>query len=201
MSGPWLAAFVTLWILVMVLAGLLLGLLRRVEGILTRAESHAAAMFITPNFGLRPGELVPAFVGQDADGRTVDSSEVLSEAPLVFLFVEEGCRPCGQLVTDLATEGWQASTPLIVIASNQLKSREWLNECPAGVSLVFEEDRHISDAFSTGTTPNAFLVGDQRTVIAQFVPASLSALRSWATAISSSEKEVVESRETAVPTS
>src|SRR5487761_1791863 len=89
MSGPWLAAFVTLWILVIVLAGLLLGLLRRVEGILTRAESHAAAMFITPNFGLRAGEWVPAFMGQDADGRTVDSSEVLPEAPLVFLFVEQ----------------------------------------------------------------------------------------------------------------
>src|SRR5487761_1176005 len=106
MSGPWLAAFVTLWILVIVLAGLLLGLLRRVEGILTRAESHAAAMFITPNFGLRAGEFVPAFMGQDADGRTVDSSEVLPEAPLVFLFVEQACRPCR------LPRGWDHPLPI-----------------------------------------------------------------------------------------
>src|SRR5487761_454732 len=198
MSGPWLAAFVTLWILVIVLAGLLLGLLRRVEGILTRAESHAAAMFITPNFGLRAGELVPAFMGQDADRRTVDSSEVLPEAPLVFLFVEQACRPCAQLVTDLATEGWRASIPLVLVASDQPESREWLNGSPAEVIVLFQENNYISDAFSTGTTPNAFLVGDRRTVVAQLVPASLSALRSWATAITSSEKEVVESREIAV---
>jgi hypothetical protein len=201
MSGPWLAAFVALWIVVMVLAGLVLGLLRRVEGILTRAESHSAAMIITPKFGLHPGELVPAFMGHDASGRPVDSSDVLSAAPLVFLFVEEGCRPCGQLVTDLATEGWQANTPLVLVASNQLKSREWLNRSLGGVSVLFEENNRISDAFATGVTPNAFLVGDRRTVIAQFGPASLSALRSWATAITSSEKEVVESREIAVPAS
>ena len=73
MSGPWIAAFVVLWILVLVLSALVLGLLRRVEGVLTAAESRASSLNPSPKFGLRPGQIVGAFVGYDRADKVVET--------------------------------------------------------------------------------------------------------------------------------
>src|ERR1700686_2158148 len=123
MSGPWIAAFVVLWILVLVLSALVLGLLRRGEGGLTAAESRASSLNPSPKFGLRPGQIVRAFVGYDRADKVVDSIELFDDGPAVVLFVEPGCRPCLQLVSELSASNWTGKPDLIVISPDVSAAR------------------------------------------------------------------------------
>jgi hypothetical protein len=59
MTAPWIAAFVALWVLVVLVALTVAGLLRRLNGILEQAESRPASDH--GGWGISPGARVPEF--------------------------------------------------------------------------------------------------------------------------------------------
>jgi hypothetical protein len=131
---------------------------------------------------------MPSFAAKTSNGETITSKEVLPLAPFALLFVEPGCAPCEQLVRDLKLTGWRTVPPLVLVAGDDLSARDWLADCDFA-TVLFQADRSAAAAFASTVTPNAFLISAHR-VIAQTVPVSLAALRSWAIAGTSSEKEV-----------
>jgi len=196
MTGFWLVAFVMLWILVLILAALVTGILLRIETILKRTEARLSVAGESHGAGLASGETVPSFKTRTSGGELVTSDVLLFGAPSLFLFVGTDCPPCQRLVSDLESDGWNLATRLLLVTSGEEGTQEWLQNIPPGVPVIFDAEREVNRAFATDITPHAFLI-EAGKVIAKSIPGSLAALHGWAVS-HSADGEVVNSEVTAV---
>jgi hypothetical protein len=193
MTGWWLVAFVGLWAVVILVASAVVGVLLKVQPILEQAASRAIATNAGPQFGRNTGEVVPAFEARDRNGKGIGSRVLLSKGASLFLFVGPNCSPCVHLVSDMIRDGWDSALELVLVSPDADSARVWLRSIPTNVSAIFEGTREVSQAFATDVTPNAILLGSNGIVIAQSIPASWSALQSWAAAApGGARQEVVE---------
>ena len=101
MSAAWTVVIVALWLLVVAIAFLVVGTLRRMSLVLQRAE---AALASSPTGaavgGLPPGAPLPAFKSKDVNGRRFASEDLLGR-PAVGLLVGAECSACDDLIGDL----------------------------------------------------------------------------------------------------
>ena len=110
MSAAWIAAFLALWVVVILETVLVLGLMRRVWHLAQEAQ-----LLITgPGFdlavgGAPAGAAIPAFHVTDAEGRPLSSADLFA-MPAVALFVERGCGPCRELARELSSLATAPST-------------------------------------------------------------------------------------------
>lgn len=174
MSGPWIAAFVVLWTVVALLVFLVLGLLRRVSGVLEGAEMRLRSSPISMlTGGLAIGEVVEAFSLTDAAGKSVRSDALLANGA-VIVFMEHDCEPCQALATSLREwEGSRFVRPVFV-ALNEAERGEW--DLGEAVTLVYQDDRQASEALQNNATPQAFAVDSSGVVVAKSVTNSAAAL-------------------------
>ena len=176
MSGPWIAGFVALWVVTLLLATLVIGLLRRVNNVLETAERRVASAPGVPGIGgAAPGTAIGAFEA-DLDGATVSSQDLF---PAVFLFLATGCAPCLELAPQLGSLGREVDgVPLYVVLEDTPEGREF--PVPPEVPVVYQRERAVSDAFETHATPQAFAVDATGTVVEQTVPGTTKQLRELA---------------------
>jgi hypothetical protein len=169
LNASWATAFVSLWLVVMIVAVILLGYLRRVTAILERAELAVTSGQV--NFGgARVGMQVGEFELLDSAGRHVPSDELLaSEA--IYILLHSGCEPCRHLVTKLG--GLPASeVPVIAVVDDTPAGREF--ELPEHLRNLFDNDGSIGIAFKSGGTPQAFAVAAGGIVLDLIVPGSVA---------------------------
>jgi hypothetical protein len=150
-SPAWITAYVVLAALVLLLALLMLGTLRRVVPLLEKAEAAAHARLPT---GLQRGSQVPQFVALASDGSPVDERDFGGAA--VLLFIGVGCPPCEALVDDIRTHGAFAGR-VLAVADDTEANRELLSGLPLEVAY---QDGNVSAAFETSATPHAFAISD-----------------------------------------
>jgi thiol-disulfide isomerase/thioredoxin len=176
MSGPWIAAFVVLWVGFLALAVILLGLVRRMSPILERAEAQLGIHGGKGSFGGAPvASAVGPFQLVDSDGRTAFSREAVEE-PTLLLFVAPGCQPCEQILHGLDGVGERyEDVPFHVVMEEGGEV-----EAPPGVSLLYERGHAASAAFQTVATPHAFVVDHGGLVIDHRIPGSAEDLRQMA---------------------
>lgn len=171
MSTPWIVAFGALWVVTLLLAAVVLGLLRRVGTVLESAEVAAASAIAGGGpgvFGAAPGTRLPAFEATTEEGRLVDSAELLREGG-VFVFMERGCEPCKQLAGKLDGVGARIDgVPLYVVVGDGQAGREL--SLPPSLTVLYQHDGAVSGAFESRATPQAFAVDSTATVVERIVP-------------------------------
>lgn len=176
MTTPWIIAFLILCGVVLLLVVILLGTLRRITGVLERAEAIVGTDRRTVDVGgLSIGEHVPPFEVRDESGALIQSSDLV-EAMSVILFIDSDCKPCDDLVKELAEDGDATNLPLIVI-TDDARARSAL---PRSISVFVQSDRSASDAFHSIGTPQAFLVSPDLVIRDRTFPNSAARLKDLA---------------------
>jgi len=95
MTGPWIAAFGALVLMVVALTILVSGVLARVDRALDEITSRLPSNVRTLG-GLEVGQAAPVL-----ELATPDEGEPVQQSRSVIVFTSEGCSPCESLVDDL----------------------------------------------------------------------------------------------------
>jgi hypothetical protein len=176
MSGPWIAGFVALWVVTLLLGTLVIGLLRRVNNVLETAERRVAS--IPGELGIggaRPGTAIGPFEAE-LDGVTVSSHDLF---PGVFILLSTGCAPCVELAPQLGSLGREVDgVGVYVVLEDTPEGRDF--PLPPEVPVLWQHERAVSNAFETHATPQAFAVDPTGTVVEQAVPSTPKQLRELA---------------------
>jgi hypothetical protein len=174
MSAAWVAALIVLWAVEVMTATVVIGILRRIGGVLERAEARGSAPSLA--FGIPVASRAPEFRVFERNGRTyreLKSAELI-DAPTILLFMEQNCPPCRDLAEELGTGTDQLERiPLRVILREHEGRPDWLH---SAVPVVYERRREVSTAFENNATPQAYLLDTSRTVLAKRIVRSLSDL-------------------------
>lgn len=176
MSWPWIVIVGTLWIVVLVLGVLVLGILRRIAPLLIQAENLVKQGADSPGSdGLPIGAQVPEFELVDAEGGFVRTGQSLP-LPAVFLFVQQGCEPCQELVAALSERAESfAGTRLYIIAVGDPDEYGALRA--RGFSIFGQSEGQASRAFDNDEFPNAFAVDRDSKVVAKMTMDSVTDLQ------------------------
>jgi len=174
MSQPWIAAYAALWAALLVTLLVLLGLMRRVGGVLERAEHILASGSTTIQRGLLAGSVVSSFEVHDEFGQRIRLPDAL-ESRTILLFLEGGCGPCRDLVQDLDRfGGWIDGLRLIVLLKDSEDDRAMQ---PKGIEAFYDRDGSAWRAFGNVATPQAYVVDPDGRVLNVSIPNELEHLR------------------------
>jgi hypothetical protein len=170
MSLPWVIAFAALWIVILLVAFIVLGLIRRVVTVLERLERSVSDEI--PGASLL--SVIPPFEVTNESGEHILSEELIRE-PTIIVFVEAGCEPCRELTTGLgATSRSVGGVPLVLIADERGLGPEF--RLRSDVHVVRQHRHEVADLFQSVVTPHAFVVDVGGVVLDRAIPASLADL-------------------------
>lgn len=180
MTGPWVSAFVALWIVVLFMLFLQVGLLRRTAAILERAEGRSG-VWSPASMGVPPGASIPDFEAADADGSQFESWSQFGRRA-IYLFVEEDCEPCRSLLDDMVRQGtWDIpDVDLITLVEGDLSGLA----IPRDLGRLLTQAQDVAEKFGTSATPHAFAVDESGIVVEKSIPNSFEELRSLAKTLS-----------------
>lgn len=161
MTTPWIAAFVGLSVVVVMLGLLVLGMLRRLAPLIERSEQVlSTAERRVAVGGLPPGTAVPAFVAEQVEGAAFSASDLRGTTTIV-LFLDSDCKACEELVADLVHDRVpDIGAPLVVVSDERAEARTLARS--TDVVVLVDEDRSLATAFETRVTPQAFVLSDGR---------------------------------------
>ncbi len=191
MTAPWIAAFAVLSLTVLLMLIVLIGVVRRVLGILDEdpaasSNIYARSLHISNTYGgLLPGTQVPLFVATTAAGETLTSSELFGQ-PLLCLFTADNCPPCTTLLAELAAPAGTLEVPLLVFADDPRASK-W-QSLPAGIKVLEQVDQSASKSFQSTAFPQAFALDERGVVRAVAIPNSFVDLRTLARALEGGDR-------------
>lgn len=175
MSAAWVAAFVALAGLVVFLALLVLGLMRRFAPLLERTEAALGRMNhdLAPS-GLAIGSRIPEF--ELESGGTVFTDEDLRGAKAVVLFLGATCQACERFERDLSrSRAPDVGARLVVVTDD---SEEALSLAASStVTVVTQQGRSLSRVFESNVTPHAFVLDESGVVLASGTPNDWERLR------------------------
>jgi hypothetical protein len=195
MSAPWAAAVITLWVVVLLIAVVVTGVLRRIGAVLEQAEARLASG-VQDSFapgGLAVASRAPEFRVFDTNGagkapREISSDELI-RTPTILLFMSANCAPCRELAAELPSAMRDVDgVPLYAIFDKNEGRPEWL---PRDVPTVFESSREVSRAFENVATPQAYLLDSNRLVVTKRVVMSLSDLKAMVATTTAFRGEVL----------
>jgi len=168
MNGLWIAALVTLWMVVMVVGLLVLGTLRRVTPVLERAEESFQASLSASFGGLEIGSSVPVFGVSSMGGGSFTDADLLGKKTVV-LFLGPSCQACERLLADLEASRLPDIDAELVVVTDDAESAPALARA-ADVTVVFDDNRQLARVFDARLVPRAFVVDARGTVLAEGRP-------------------------------
>ena len=166
MSGVWLASYLVLWLVVLVLAFLLAGSLRQLGLMQLRLGDDPGAL-ITDS-GLERGVQAPDFIATDSEtGEAVTLSE-LPAAPRLLVFASPGCLSCRELIPGLneVRKTRRGEFDFLVICRGDLESCQAfgrMNRLEA--PLVVDTNGQIEKDYLVTLTPFAYLLDHEGRVV------------------------------------
>jgi hypothetical protein len=168
-TAPWIAAFVALWILVLILGLLVLGTLRRLMPLMERFEAGLSVGATSPSpRGLSPGTVVPPFRAQEIGGAVLTDADLRGSTSIV-LFLGSSCRACERFIRDLARGRVPAlEARLVPVADETDMARELARS--EDTTVLVDEHRALARVFESEATPHAFVVGEDGGVLASGTP-------------------------------
>jgi hypothetical protein len=174
-TPAWITAICALWAIVVLLAFLVLGTLRRVTAVLEQVRVPVA-----PELGAAATTVVDPFELYDDQGLAITSDELLVEPATILLFVKPECTPCSTLIEELEAVGERMEAiPFYIVAPESAQGR--ILEPPLGPRTLYERDESVTSVFSNAASPQAYAVGSGRLVLDRRIPASLDDLVEMAT--------------------
>lgn len=175
MTVTWTVAFVALWLVVLLLAFVSLGFLRRASAVLERVEELLAerADDLRPG-GLRKGNAVPSFRVADAEGFMIDRDHLLGH-PSVVVFLDAECEPCRALIQEMESVDLQRLEVTLLVRLDQSAGLHL-----SGAKVLPDEHGDFAAAFQTRSSPHGFGINSAGFIVENRIVNSFDQLRELA---------------------
>jgi methylamine dehydrogenase accessory protein MauD len=166
MSGVWLASYLVLWLVVLVLAFLLAGSLRQLGLMQLRLGDDPGAL-ITDS-GLERGTQAPDFIATDSEsGEAVTLSE-LPATPRLLVFASPGCLSCRELIPGLneVRKTRRGEFDFLVVCRGDIDScRAFGRMNRLEAPMVVDTNGQIEKDYLVTLTPFAYLLDHEGRVV------------------------------------
>ena len=166
MSGVWLASYIVLWLVVVVLAFLLAGSLRRLGLMQLRLGDDPGAL-ITDS-GLERGAQAPEFVAAHSETEEPVSLYELPPVPRLLVFASPGCLSCRELIPGLneVRTTRNGEFDFLVICRGDIEScRSFGRMNRLEAPMVIDTDGQIEKDYMVTLTPFAYLLDHEGRVV------------------------------------
>jgi methylamine dehydrogenase accessory protein MauD len=166
MSGVWLASYIVLWLLVLVLAFLLAGALRQVGLLQLRLGDDPGALIT--DTGLERGAKAPDFTGVDSESGELVTLSELTAKPRVLVFASPGCLSCRELIPGLneVRKTRRGEFDFLVVCRGDVEScRSFGRMNRLEAPMVIDTNGQIEKDYLVTLTPFAYLLDHEGNVI------------------------------------
>jgi methylamine dehydrogenase accessory protein MauD len=166
MSGVWLASYIVLWVVVLVLAFLLAGALRQLGLMQLRLGDDPGALIT--DTGLERGAQAPDFTAIESEsGELVTLSDLVAK-PRVLVFASPGCLSCRELIPGLneVRKTRKGEFDFLVICRGDVESCQGfgrMNRLEA--QMVVDTNGQIEKDYQVTLTPFAYLLDHEGNVV------------------------------------
>ena len=165
MSGVWLASFVVLWLIVLVLAFLLAGALRQLGLLQLRLGDDPGALIT--DTGLERGVRAPDFDAVDSETRDLVKLSGLEPKPRMIVFASPGCLSCRELIPGLnEVRKTRPEYDFLVVCRGDVESCQAfgrMNRLEA--PMVVDTNGQIEKDYLVTLTPFAYLLDHEGNVV------------------------------------
>ena len=165
MSGVWLASYIVLWLVVLMLGFLLAGALRQLGLLQLRLGDDPGAL-ITDS-GLERGTLAPDFAGVDSETRELVTLSELAPKARMIVFTSPGCLSCRELIPGLnEVRKTRPEYDFLVVCRGDIESCQSfgrMNRLEA--PMVVDTNGQIEKDYLVTLTPFAYLLDHERNVV------------------------------------
>lgn len=175
MSIGWIALVVVLWIVVLLLAAVVVGVLRRVTPLLESKGDPPSQLpsRLMPQ-GLPIGSRLPAFNARTLNGEPFSADELLGSTAVVLL-LDGNCPTCRMLEDDMHRSGVvNVSNHLIIVVGDESEARRLTG---IEATILLQSDDAVRRAFASNATPHAFAISAEGFVVANDTPNTVAGLR------------------------
>jgi methylamine dehydrogenase accessory protein MauD len=165
MSGVWLASYVVLWLLVLVLAFLLAGALRQLGLLQLRLGDDPGALIT--DTGLERGTIAPDFTAVESENGELVTLSKLKPVARLIVFASPGCLSCRELMPGLnEVRKTRPEFDFLVICRGDVESCQAfgrMNRLEA--PMVVDTNGQIEKDYLVTLTPFAYLLDHERNVV------------------------------------
>jgi methylamine dehydrogenase accessory protein MauD len=165
MSGVWLASYIVLWLLVLVLAFLLAGALRQVGLMQLRLGDDPGALIT--DTGLDRGAQAPDFTALDVESGDLVTLSEMSAVPRMLVFASPGCLSCRELIPGLnEVRKTRSDFDFLVVCRGDTESCQAfgrMNRLEA--PMVVDTNGQIEKDYLVTLTPFAYVLDHERNVV------------------------------------
>jgi methylamine dehydrogenase accessory protein MauD len=165
-SGVWLASYIVLWLVVLVLAFLLAGSLRQLGLLQLRLGDDPGAL-ITDS-GLERGVQAPEFVAAHSETEEPVSLYELPQVPRLLVFASPGCLSCRELIPGLneVRKTRSGEFDFLVICRGDIEScRSFGRMNRLEAPMVIDTNGQIERDYMVTLTPFAYLLDHEGRVV------------------------------------
>jgi methylamine dehydrogenase accessory protein MauD len=165
MSGVWLASYVVLWLLVLVLAFLLAGSLRQLGLIQLRLGDDPGALIT--DTGLERGTLAPDFTALNSESEELVTLSELAPVPRMIVFASPGCLSCRELIPAVnEVRKTRRDFDFLVVCRGDVEScRAFGRMNRLEAPMVVDTTGQIEKDYIVTLTPFAYLLDHERNVV------------------------------------
>ncbi len=166
MSGVWLASYLVLWLVVLVLAFLLAGSLRQLGLMQLRLGDDPGALIT--DTGLERGAQAPDFIAADSETEEPVTLSQLPAAPRLIVFASPGCLSCRELIPGLneVRKTRQGEFDFLVVCRGDIEScRAFGRTNRLEAPMVIDTNGQIEKDYMVTLTPFAYLLDHEGRVV------------------------------------
>ena len=165
MSGVWLASYIVLWVVVLLLAFLLAGALRQLGLLQLRLGDDPGALIT--DTGLERGSEAPDFTGLDSESREVVRLSDLPAVPRMLVFASPGCLSCRELIPGLnEVRKTRGELDFLVVCRGDLESCQAFGRMNRlETQMIVDTTGQIEKDYLVTLTPFAYLIDHEGRVV------------------------------------
>jgi methylamine dehydrogenase accessory protein MauD len=165
LSGVWLASYIVLWVVVLLLAFLLAGALRQIGLLQLRLGDDPGALIT--DTGLERGTRAPDFTALASESEELVTLSELAPVPRLLVFASPGCLSCRELIPGLnEVRKTRGEFDFLVVCRGDLESCQAFGRMNGlEAPLVVDTTGQIEKDYLVTLTPFAYLLDHERRVV------------------------------------
>ena len=165
MSGVWLASYVVLWVVVLLLAFLLAGALRQLGLLQLRLGDDPGALIT--DTGLERGAEAPDFAALGSETGELVSLSDLPAVPRMLVFASPGCLSCRELIPGLnEVRKTRGEFDFLVVCRGDVESCQAFGRMNGlEAPMVVDTTGQIEKDYLVTLTPFAYLIDHEGRVV------------------------------------
>lgn len=182
MSGPWIAGFTVLWVVVLLLGVILLGFVRRTSLVLERVEAMLRSSMDGIS-GLPRGSRLPRFEARTQAGAPLTHESLMGQRA-VIIFIGPDCTPCEVLADELVrVADPPTAVPIYAVMTSLDGTTGDVLDMGPHVTAVVDEADDVSAAFRIGMSPYGFALNESGILVDRAVTNSVEDIQRLAQAL------------------